>query len=27
LKKIFPSDAVAGRLVHDLAQVRAGVMN
>jgi TolB-like protein len=27
LKKIFPSDVITGRLVHDLAQVRAGAMN
>jgi tetratricopeptide (TPR) repeat protein len=27
LKKIFPSDAVSGRLAHDLAQVRAGATN
>jgi len=27
LKKIFPSDVITGRLVRDLAQVRAGAMN
>jgi tetratricopeptide (TPR) repeat protein len=27
LKKIFPSDAITGRLVRDLAQVRAGATN
>jgi TolB-like protein/tetratricopeptide (TPR) repeat protein len=27
LKKIFPADAVSSRLVHDLAQVRAGATN
>jgi hypothetical protein len=27
LKKIFPSDVITARLMHDLAQVRAGAMN